>query len=1346
VSSPDSEPGEPPPIGTATDDARVPPSVAKAKKKVLFQQTTVQPDDNDELLYKPITLKTKPNRTATALVDPGATDSFIDSFLASKLRGVQRRKQTIDVGLANGTSITSSEQVRLTYKLCGKTWTGWFVAIPMSERQQVIVGRPWLTKFNPSIDWTTNEISFDRPPARPEPKQTAQHERKLKCQVYATHVFRNQWRTSSRSVRETLLHVRLHNVTTSKKATSSSESFNDLLSSLITEYHDIFGEIPDEVPQRDVSHTIPLVPNAKPPAPRTYRLSLRELQELKEQLDILLRKGWIQPSSSSFGAPVLFAFKKNGKLRMCIDYRQLNDLTVKDGYVLPRIDECFDMLGKGKVFSKIDLASGYHQIPIAPEDIPKTAFSTRYGTFEWRVMPFGLTSAPATFQRLMNSVLQPLLDDCVIVYLDDILIYSRNEEEHIAHLRRVFDLLKKNKLYTQSEKCEFGLHKLEFLGHVVGANGIEMDPAKVSIVQEWPVPTNLTELRSFLGLCNYYRRFINQFALIAQPLTQMTRNDTPWCWTSDCDRAFQQLKTAMTTAPVLAYPDPARAFVVFFDASSTIALGGVLCQADDRDVLHPVAFESRKLTDTEKHYPVHELELLAFVHCLQKWRHYLDYRRFQVFTDNRALETIHTNKTPSLRMLRWIDAIQAYQFDIHHISRTKNVVADILSKAPHAKLSALMEDDVAVNHVTMISRLIQHLPSEQLLVRIRDAYHNDDDKWNEVVKRLSAKYDEKRRKEKGKNAHRDTKSASPTDLSNVQKMPVAQTEETNLRRSTRIASRTSTNTNPKTSLNDPVEAVHDDDHDDTAGKNEHVTNTVVVRTVVTKKAKSAEKKRKEIRAIQQKNAKDTAATNSTMNTNDDISDLERYVLEDGLLYTLKDAKRRLCIPTSDPTIIREIIGIHHDPPTAGHFKTSKTYDSIRRHFYWPGMFRHVQRYVKTCDLCQKNSAPNQHPPGLLMPLEIPTSRWTDIAMDDIVGLPATSSGHDAILTVIDRFSHRARFIPHHSTDTAKDLAQLFLDNVATQFGFPSRIVSDRDTRFTSKFWNSFLNLLQMESKMSVARHQQTDGLAERTNRTIEDILRNFSTYTNDWDTTLSLAEFAYNRAMHSTIGMAPFEADLGRLPHSPLVYTRLKLEACPTPSTQEFVENLEHTRNLVYDLIRDAQDRQKRYADTKRRDLRFQKGEKVLLNRNFLTVDHYRQQHRQKLLPRWIGPFEIVAVVGPLSYRLKMPVNSKAHDVFHVSALKPYHEPDMDDPRRFTRPPPVLIDEEGVKMEVEAILDSRTRRNKKEYLVKWTGYPNDDNTWIPSTDLHAPDLLKAFLKSQRNTTQSRSIANSAGGV
>ncbi|GKD98279.1 reverse transcriptase domain-containing protein, partial [Tanacetum coccineum] len=390
-------------------------------------------------------------------------------------------------------------------------------------------------------------------------------------------------------------------------------------------------------------------------------------------------KGFIRPSHSPWGAPVLFVKKKDGSFRMCIDYRELNKLTVKNRYPLPRIDDLFDQLQGSRYFSKIDLRSGYHQLRVHEEDIPKTAFRTRYGHFEFTVMPFGLTNTPAVFMDLMNRVCKPYLDKFVIVFIDDILIYSKSKEEHEVHLKLVLELLKKEKLFAKFSKCEFWLQEVHFLRHVVNSDGIHVDPSKIEAVKNWKVPKTPSEIRSFLGLAGYYRRFIANFSKVAKPLTSLTQKNQKYEWGKEQEEAFQTLKDNLCNAPILSLPEGSEDFVVYCDASNQ-GFGCVLMQRGK-----VIAYASRQLKIHEKNYTTHDLELGAVVFALKIWRHYLYGTKSIIYTDHKSLQHIFDQKELNMRQRRWIELFSDYDCEIRYHPGKANVVADAFSRKERVK-------------------------------------------------------------------------------------------------------------------------------------------------------------------------------------------------------------------------------------------------------------------------------------------------------------------------------------------------------------------------------------------------------------------------------------------------------------------------------------------------------------------------------------------------------------------------------------------------------------------------------------------------------------------------------------
>lgn len=463
------------------------------------------------------------------------------------------------------------------------------------------------------------------------------------------------------------------------------------LTALLKEYEDVFpDELPSELPpERKIAHLIPLEPGAKPIFRGMYRLTYAEKKEVERQIADLLSKGLIEPSSSPWGAPILFVPKPDGSLRMCLDYRALNKVTVKNRYPIPRIDELLDRLQGATCSSGLDLASGYWQIRVDPEDVPKTAFRSHVGHFQWRVLPFGLTNCPSTFQALMNSI----FGDCsefVVVYLDDILVFSKTPEEHERHLRIVLERLREHKLYARKHKCHFNMPEVKFLGHIVGVNGVKVDPKKVEVVQQWPVPTTVHQLRSFLGLANYFRKFIQGYSSLVKPLTDLLRNERSVAreWSDEAQAAFEGVKRALTTAPVLTLPDMEAAqcgkpFEVIADAS-LYGIGAVLLQ-DGR----PIAFESKKFTPAERNYDTSERELLGVIHALRVWRCYLQDCPFTLVTDHHPNTAFETQQQLSPRMTRWYDFLTRFSHMKWEFRPGRVNVADPLSRMPGLHLTAL---------------------------------------------------------------------------------------------------------------------------------------------------------------------------------------------------------------------------------------------------------------------------------------------------------------------------------------------------------------------------------------------------------------------------------------------------------------------------------------------------------------------------------------------------------------------------------------------------------------------------------------------------------------------------------
>ena len=452
------------------------------------------------------------------------------------------------------------------------------------------------------------------------------------------------------------------------------------LRELLERFADIFAARDEDCTHTSlVQHDID-TGDARPIRLRPRRLPLAKRAAAEQQIKEMADAGIIEPSSSPWTAPAVLVKKKDDTWRFCVDYRRLNDVTRKDAYPLPRIDDALDYIAGSCWFSSLDLRSGYWQVELAPEARPKTAFSIGQGLWQFKVMPFGLCNAPATFERLMERVLSDIPRSHCIVYLDDLLSHAADFESAVTNLEAVFQAIRRAGLRLHPKKCHLFRQETSFLGHVVSAAGVSTDPAKVAAVRDWPVPHNVGQLRSFLGLASYYRRFVRDFATIASPLHRLTQKGQVFRWSEDCAAAFEQLRSALVGAPVLSYPDPQLPFIVDTDASN-VGLGAVLSQ-EGEDGEQVIAYYSRSLHRPERNYCVTRRELLAVVLGLRHFRPYLYGRRFVLRTDHASLTWLLNFKEPEGQLARWLETLQDYNFEIRHRSGRLHANADALSRRP----------------------------------------------------------------------------------------------------------------------------------------------------------------------------------------------------------------------------------------------------------------------------------------------------------------------------------------------------------------------------------------------------------------------------------------------------------------------------------------------------------------------------------------------------------------------------------------------------------------------------------------------------------------------------------------
>lgn len=977
---------------------------------------------------------------------------------------------------------------------------------------------------------------------------------------------------------------------------------------------DLPAGLPDLLLDQEV---IPLEPGATPPCARIWRHSQLEQQEVEKHVTALLEKGLLRPSTAPYGAPILFVRKKDGSLRMCIDYRGINRITVKNKYPLPRIDDLLDRLQGARVFSSLDLTSAYHQIRLVDSDVPKTTFRCHLGAFSYLVLPFGLSNACSHFSMALSTVLGgkstaeeapdrygESLRDFVCVYLDDILVFSKSAEDHMRHLRVVLQRLQKHRFYVKLKKCEFNKPEVKFLGHIVSADGVRPDPDKIKAILDWPVPGDVSALRSFLGLANYFRKFVLHYSQIVAPLTDMLRmSEWPAVMPEPALHAFDRIKAALTSAPCLALADFSKPFEVICDASGK-GIGAILMQDN-----HPVAFESRKLTDAERKWTTTEQELLAVVHAFKIWRCYLEGAKgVTVITDHCPLTFFSTQPMLSRRQARWSEYLHQFQFKWQYRPGRINA-ADPLSRHPNLSVAAIY-----------CAALSTAGKADGML--LPDAAHAD------IEKRIQDAY-----------------AADPW-----------------FRDSHNLA---------------------------------------------------------------------------------DLTARKGYWLKHG----------RIVVPATGD-LRYECIRLCHDAPWAAHPGVTKTLKALERYFWWPSMRADVQQYVRVCDSCQRVKPRNDYPAGLLMPLPIPDRPWESISMDFITSLPTTPAGHDTIMVVVDRFTKLAHFVPMRETTNALGVAELVREQIFRLHGVPANIVSDRDSRFTSEFWKALCAALGVAQRMSTAFHPESDGQTERVNRVLEDMLRHYvSPDQTNWADLLCMAEFAYNSAWHESIQNTPFYLTYGYHPHSPL--TRLLHNFDPSagkvmavaaiqlggkaakrkalhalmqrvPALDRFTVSMQDALVKAKRALQGARERMKRFADQRRTPVTISVGDKVMLSSK--NID-FKSGGSRKLLPRWIGPFQVTEQINPVAFKLDLSeLSGRLHPVFHASLLRPYHS----DGRAVVQPAPLPVHGE-LEYEVDSIIRKYyNRAGKLFYVVRWKGYGPECDTREPASDLtNCPDVLREFHDAER---------------
>eukprot|EP00731_Ephydatia_muelleri_P025168 Em0017g251a len=992
------------------------------------------------------------------------------------------------------------------------------------------------------------------------------------------------------------------------------------LFSLLLEFADVFS-----LSTKNLGHTKVLqhridTGNAQPVHLPPRRIPHARREELKEMLRDMLEKNAIEHSDSPWSSPIVLVKKKDGTTRFCVDYRKVNEVTRKDAYPLPRVDDTLDTLAGSKFFSTLDLTTGYWQVEVAPEDQPKTAFTTPEGLYQFKVMPFGLCNAPATFQRLMDRVLGGLKWSSCLVYFDDIIVVGRTFKDHLHHLSKVLAQLRGAGLKLKPTKCSLCQQRVAFLGHIVSAEGIATDPSKTDAVSKWPTPLSKKEVQQFLGLANYYRRFVKNFASISKPLHRLTEKNVPFDWTIHCQNAFDELRKCLVSSPILAYPDYNRRYILDTDASDT-GIGAVLSQISDEGSERVIAYASRSLSRPEQRYCVTRKELLAVVSFVQQFRQYLLGREFTLRTDHGSLVWIRNFKEPEGQLARWLEKLQEYNFTVVHRQGSRHCNADALSRVP----------------CRQCGRENQNVETSQ----------GD----NAVITGIGAVLS-------------PFQTCTPNEMRKLQLQ------------------------------------------DEAIGP--------VYRAVLDRKTPSADVSKSwswESRVLMQHWG--------SLNIQNGV--LWRKCIDKCRDYLQLVLPAKLQVDT-----LRDL----HEGAIGGHLGEEKMLNKLKERFYWPGCTEAVKDWCRTCIRCttRKTAAPKRKAPLQSLRAGYPMQ----IVCVDIMGpLPETEDGCKYVLVASDCFTRWVEVygIPNQEATT---VAKKLVDEMFCRFSPPEQLHSDQGRQFESELVKEICVLLQIRKTHTTPYHPQCNGMVERFNRTLLDMLATtIDNHQADWQHHIRKLCLAYNSSIHSTTGFSPFFLMFGRqvkLPIDLMYGTNRTGPDTAAGFAQKLKEGLQEAYKLVREKCQAEHKRQKALYDERVHGKPFSPGDLVWLHSPAVPRGRSRKLHHP-----WKGPLKVVERLGESNYKIKSLQGRKKTQIVHFDRLKPCVASTAED-RQNSRPPTTpetQIDRQPTGKYVE-LLDSYDDEPVAEEPATDAAPPPPQEINIqpryPVRNRHPPDRYGAYVE------------------
>ena len=984
---------------------------------------------------------------------------------------------------------------------------------------------------------------------------------------------------------------------------------------LLVDYADVFSTGPDDLGRTNIWYHSINTGDAKPVKQPPRRTPAAFAGEDLKAIQKLQRQGVIRPSTSPYASPIVLVRKKDGTSRLTTDYRLLNKQVIPDAFPIPRTEDCLDAVAGSTLFSTMDITAAYHQIPMREEDIPKTAFTTKYGLFEYTTMPFGLSNATATFQRVMELALSGLQWTSCLIYLDDVIVFSSSFEQHVARLRSVLSRIRDARLKLKPGKCSFFKEEVAFLGFILSKEGVLPNPDNVAKVQNWPRPTNVKQVRGFIGLANFYRRHIRDFSSIARPMIDLTKKGKSFEWSDACEQSFVQLKEALVGPEVMAYPRDEGTFYLSCDASDT-CIGCSLSQLQD-GVEKVVAFGSHSLNRAERNYCVTDKELLAVKYFIEQYRHLLLGRRFIVRSDHQPLKWLFSLKEPKNRVARWIEILSAYNFSIEYVPGRKNGAADAMSRCPDPKMcDCTVRTPLPCGPCSRCTKrtvdMEGQMPTE-VAGRVKGCrawYQTDCDSslygWMCYIlcgfmMFVSAMF---------------SWFPSFSEHSSPEVFAVKQVKE--VHRPWLQAYKT-----------DKLRELQQKDPD--------------VGVILTWKESG-------VRPFGEEVQKSSAATRHYWHLWDSLS------VQDGVLcraFHKRNGTGDFCQLIVPRALREEVMHQMHDTLLSGHLGQKKTREKTLQRFYWYGLREDVNLWVLRCDVCAAVKPPSK---AAKAPMgKLPTGSPLDRLATDVLGpLPISQAGNKFILVVTDHFTKWVEIFAIPSQD-AITCARIIMNEVIARFGCPCEILSDQGKNYESRVFAELCQLLEVRKKRTSTANPRCNGQSERFNLTLCRMIKAYlKGQQRTWDQNLGCLAAAYRATAHESTGMTPNLMMLGREVRLPaeLVFGRTPVSDGEPQSYGEYVsmlrKRLEHAHDVARTHLEAATKRQKQYYDAGRTFHQFAEGDMV-----WYATESRQLQIAPKLRNPFDGPFLILKKYNDLNYRLQLDARGTQR-VVHYNKLKPY--------------------------------------------------------------------------------------------